>query len=346
MTAAARAAHRVMHFIVPGGIDDPARASGGNVFDRRVAAGLDDGGWDVRMIHADAAPAVADALAQLPAGAVVLIDGLVAGHAPDAVEAAAGRLRIVVLAHMVSASFPDADPDAVAGEGRALRAARCVIATSEWTRDELLARDGIPVERIVVALPGAADAPAASGTVHGGALLCVGVVAPHKGQDVLIEALRTLDAPEPWTCTIAGSLSTCPAYAHRVATLAASFGDRVTMPGVLTWSELDEAYQHTDLLVAPSRVESYGMAIADAMRRGIPVVASTAGGIPQTVAGSGAAVLVPPDDPVALSRELRRWIADPDLRTRLKREALRTRSTLPRWRDTADRVGSTLARMR
>ena len=161
----------------------------------------------------------------------------------------------------------------------------------------------------VVARPGSDDAPEATGTPAGGALLCVGVVAPHKGQDVLIEALAALGADPAWTCTIAGSLDAFPDYADRVATLAAAAGisDRVTLTGALAEDDLDRAYQRADLVVAPSRVESYGMAIADALRRGIPVVASRVGGIPQTVE-SRAAVLVPPGQPQALADALRRWI--------------------------------------
>ena len=335
----------VVHFVVPAGVDDPARTSGGNVFDRRAAEGLSAIGWDVRIVRVDAATDVARALSHLSTGALVLVDGLVARRAPDAIEAAAERLRVVVLAHMVSAAFPDADPREVEGERRALRVARRVIATSEWTRTELMRSEEIPAERIVVATPGADDAPIAIGTPTGGALLCVGVVAPHKGQDVLIEALRRLDANAPWTCTIAGSLDACPDFADRIGALVADagLGDRVAMTGVLSQSELDEAYRRTDLVVAPARVESYGMAIADALRRGIPVIASAVGGIPQTVAGSGAALLVPPDDPKELSEALRRWMSDPRLRARLKGEAVRTRSSLPRWSDTVDRIGATLA---
>ncbi len=349
-------ATRVVHFVVPEGIDDPSRTSGGNVFDRRVAAGLATRGWDVRMEQVDAGPAAEATLARLLStfsgdlgrAAPVLIDGLVARRAPAVLETAAERLPIAVLAHMVGAAFPDADRQEVEGERRALRAAQYVIATSEWTRGVLVAREGIVPARIVVAVPGAAEAPVASGTAAGGALLCVGVVAPHKGQDVLIEALRTLDPNGPWTCTIAGSLAAFPSYADRICALAAGagLGDRITMAGTLTEHELDDAYRGADLVVAPSRVESYGMAIADALRRGIPVVASTVGGIPQTVAGSGAAVLVPPGRPEALTEVLSRWMVDPGLRARLKDEALRTRSTLPRWSDTADRIAATLARMR
>ena len=344
-----RAAGGIVHFVAPDGIDDPRRASGGNVFDRHVRDGLRAIGWDVRMAQVDPdAPAHTDGvLSCLPGGSLVLIDGMIAGRSSRAVEAAAGRLGIVVIAHMVSAAFPDADPSVVEGERRALRSARRVIVTSEWTRSELVRRDVLPLDRIDVACPGSDDAPVATGTPTGGALLCVGVVAPHKGQDTLIEALAALGADPAWSCTIAGSLDACPDYADRVATLAtaAGIGDRVTLTGVLAEDDLDRAYQRADLVVAPSRVESYGMAIADALRRGIPVVVSRVGGIPQTV-GSRAAVLVPPDQPNALADALRRWMAEPGLRERLKDAARRDRASLPRWGETADRIASTLAGVR
>ena len=191
----------IVHFVAPDGIDDPRRASGGNVFDRHVRDGLRAIGWDVRMAQVDPdAPAHTDGvLSCLPAGSLVLIDGMIAGRSPGAVEAAVGRLGIVVLAHMVSAAFPDADPSVVEGEQRALRSARRVIVTSEWTRSELVRRDVLPLDRIVVACPGSDDAPVATGTPAGGALLCVGVVAPHKGQDTLIDALAALGADPAWT---------------------------------------------------------------------------------------------------------------------------------------------------
>jgi glycosyltransferase involved in cell wall biosynthesis len=212
------------------------------------------------------------------------------------VETAARRLRIVLLAHMVAAGFPDADAETVDGEERSLRSARRVIATSEWTRSELARRQVVPAEVV----------------------------------------------------TMAGSLDVDPAYAQRLETLLVEAGltERVTMAGVLTEDELDRAYRHTDLVVAPSRAESYGMAIADALRRGIPVIASSAGGIPQTVAGSAAALLVPPDESAPLADALRRWMLDPALRARLKAEAKRGRGRLPRWSETADRVSRTLGGVR
>lgn len=341
-----RAAGRIVHVVVPDGVGDPLRATGGNVFDGRIARGLAAIGWDVRMRPVRSDAAAEAALSRLPDGALVLIDGLVATRAAAAVAAAEERLRIVVLAHMVAASFADADRCAVEAERRALRSARRVIATSEWTRSELV-RAGIAPERVVVATPGSDEATAADGTPAGVALLCVGVVAPHKGQDVLIEALAALGTKTDWTCTFAGSLAAYPDYAEHVAALAERAGlrDRVTLTGALAGAALDGAYRATDLLVAPSRVESYGMAIADALRRGIPVVASSVGGIPQTVA-SRAAVLVPPDRPRALTDALRRWMVDPGLRERLTDEARRGRAGMPTWSATVDRIAATLAGVR
>ena len=339
-----------LHFVVPDSIDAPARVSGGNVCDRRVRDGLVQQGWTVRMSPVDiGAPAsVHRALSDVPDGGLVLVDGLVAARAPAAIEVAAERLRIVVLAHMVAAAFDDADPDDVAGERRALWVARCVIATSEWTRAELMHRNLVPSGRIVVAPPGADDATLATGTASGVSLLSVGVVAPHKGQDTLVEALATLGTQGDWTCTIVGSLDSHPDFADQVERRAADAGiaDRIRMAGVLGADDLDMAYRSADLFVAPSRSESYGMAIADALRRGIPVVASSVGGIPQAVSTSRAAVLIPPDHPDLLSSALRRWMLDPALRARLTDEARRDRSLLPRWSDTIDQIAATLASVR
>ena len=95
--------------VVPDGIDDPRRPSGGNVYDRRVCRGLVALGWSVQehtvpgrwpRPDAPARSAVAAALARIPSGSVVLVDGLVASVVPEVLEPEAGRLRLVVLLHM------------------------------------------------------------------------------------------------------------------------------------------------------------------------------------------------------------------------------------------------------
>jgi len=338
-----------VHFVVPSGIDDPARVSGGNVYDRRLSEGLSAAGWDVRrrQVETGSAEEARAAFTAVPDGGPVLIDGLVAGRVPEELESSAPRLRVVVLAHMVSASFPGADRRAIEDECRALRAARKVIVTSPWTRSELVNRGLVPPERIVVAAPGADAAPPAEGTRDGRALLCVGVVSAHKGHDILVEALGALHAPPTWRCTIVGSTAADPAFVERITSRAVELGvaDRITMTGALADDDLNAAYRAADLLVAPSRAESYGMAIADALARGIPVIASNVGGIPLTVSPGRAAILVPPE-PQALSRALERWMLDPALRRTLKAEAVRSRTSLPRWRETVDRVAEALVSAR
>ncbi|HEU5111493.1 MAG TPA: glycosyltransferase family 1 protein, partial [Micromonosporaceae bacterium] len=94
-----------LHLVFPGNVDDPGSPSGGNAYDRRLAAGLPaarvhpvDGRWP--RPDGRALAGLAEALAGLPDGAPVLLDGLVACGAPEAVVPEAGRLRPIVLVHL------------------------------------------------------------------------------------------------------------------------------------------------------------------------------------------------------------------------------------------------------
>ncbi len=330
---------RDVWFILPDGIDDPQRVSGGNIYDRQLRQGLAGRGWTLRMAPVADTAAAAEALARVASDGIVLIDGLVAGWAPDAVEAAAARIPVVVIAHMIRSSFSGALDDHVTSETRALRAASKVIATSEWTAGELVRMGLVDGERIAVALPGARETTRHDGADHR-SLLCVGAITAHKGQDVLLAALGLL-ADQPWACTLVGSRALDPDYAARIAAVASEFGDRIRMPGVLQGAALDRAYRRAGLLLAPSRVESFGMAVADARSRGLPVVASAVGGIPEAIAGGGA-LLVPPDDPRALAEALNQWFTEPSLRSRLRQNAELGSVTVPRWADTVDRVDRVL----
>ena len=333
---------REVAFLVPAGIDDPARVSGGNAYDRRVRDGLRARGWRVSTAEVGDARDVAAALADLPPGATVLMDGLVALWAPDEVAAATRRLRIMLLAHMVVAAFPDASASEVAAERDVLAAAHRIIVTSRWTAAELGRRRLAEPDRVTVAAPGV-DVPHVlpdPEATDDRELLCVGVIAPHKGQDTLLDALSRLPERD-WTCTIVGSAAPQSEFASSVSRDAQRFGGRVRLSGVLTGSELATRYRRGGLLVAPSRVESSGMAIAEARAHGLPVVAARVGGIPDTVSGGGA-VLVPPDDPAALAAALDAWMTDPALRRRLRTEAQAARTALPTWADTVIAVAGAL----
>jgi glycosyltransferase involved in cell wall biosynthesis len=304
-----------VHVVVPEGIDDPARPSGGNVYDRHVCDGLAAIGWSV---HEHAVPE------RIPDGAVVLVDGLVAS---PALVAHARRLRLVVLVHM---------PLGHREEGEILAAAAAVVTTSAWSRRRLLERHALPAGRVHVAEPGVDPAELAAGTASGAQLLCVAAVIPGKGHDVLVDALATM-RDLSWYCLCVGSLTRDPAFAERVRRRGLA-----DFPGPRSGADLDRAYAAADLLVLPSRGEAYGMVVTEALARGLPVVASDVGGVPEALGGGG--LLVPPDDPAALAAALRAWLGDAGLRARLRAAARERRESLPRWTTTTSVIAGVLSR--
>ena len=210
-----------VHFVVPDGIDDPGRPSGGNAYDRHVRQGLGSLGWSVR-VHAvtgcwprpDAAAfaALAGVVRKIPDGAVALLDGLLASTAPEVLVPAARRMRLVVLVHMALGHRPAGDTDDTRMRERAvLSAAASVVTTSEWSRRRLLGLYELPPGRVHVAEPGVESAELASGTAAGRALLCVAAVSFEKGHDVLLDALLSLSAL-PWRCDCVGTLDRDPAF--------------------------------------------------------------------------------------------------------------------------------------
>jgi glycosyltransferase involved in cell wall biosynthesis len=344
-----------VYVVVPAGIDDPARVSGGNRYDREVCDDLRRAGWSVPEIAADGrwprpgAPALATlarSLDPLPDGAVVLVDGLIASGAAAVLVPRSGRLRFVVLVHMAFGgdAVPDRDEAAVLG------VARAVVTTSAWTRRHLLERYRLPAARVHVARPGAAPAPVSPRTPGGGRLLSVGTLSPVKGQDLLLAALRSLVA-HPWRCTLVGPLDRHPCFVASLAARATATGiaDRVTMPGARTGTALRREFADADLLVLPSRAETYGMVVTEALAAGVPVVATAVGGVPEAVGRTACGVpglLVAPDDATALAAALARWLTDAELRRRLRGAALQRRETLPDWQRTGEHVRRVLAAVR
>ena len=335
-----------VHVVVPEGIDDPARPSGGNTFDLRVSRGLVAAGWTVH-VHEASNGALGRVVRRIPDGAVVLLDGLVASPAPEVLVPQAGRLRLVVLVHM--ALGHGTTNGARAREGAVLSAAVSVVTTSAWARQTLLELYSLPDDRVHVAEPGADAADLAPGTPTGSALLSVAAVIPGKGHDVLLDALASL-TDLPWRCLCVGSLHRDPAFAERLRRRASDGGieSRVRFAGPRTGAELARSYGAADLLVLPSRRETYGMVVTEALARGLPVVAAEVGGVPEAMGhgadGTRPGLLVPPDDPAALGGALRAWLVDAELRRRLRRAARERRASLSGWPRTTSVVADVLAR--
>jgi glycosyltransferase involved in cell wall biosynthesis len=347
-----------VHVVVPEGIDDPARPSGGNTYDRRVCLGLASLGWSVHE-HAVPGPwplpdrascaALAGTVAEIPEGAVVLLDGLVASTAPEVLVPQASRLRLVVIVHMPLGLRPPADraDDVRTREGEVLSAAAAVVTTSAWTRSRLVELYRLDADRVRVAEPGVDAADLATGTAGGFALLCVAAVTFDKGHDVLLDALAKISAAA-WTCLCVGSLDRDPAFVEdiRCRSLDRGLDGRIEFTGPRTGADLELSYAGADLLVLVSRAETYGMVIIEALARGVPVVVADVGGVGEAL-GHGAGgirpgLLVAPDDPDALAAALRAWLSDAELRERLRRAARKRRESLPGWSSTTSAIAGVL----
>ena len=346
-----------VHVVVPEGFDDPGQPTGGNIYDRRVCAGLAEAGWDVVVAPVAAErPAagpgaradLARAVSAIPDGETVLIDGLLASPAAAQLLPHIARIRMTVLLHMPLATALDAPHDASTehSERSVLRAAAAVVVTSEWTRRQVVTRYSVPASRVHVARPGVNPVATPARPVRG-QLICVGVLGHHKGQDVLIEALAGL-ADRDWHCLLAGPLDRDPDFTERLRARVSclGFGRRVRLAGVLTHATLSHAYTTADLLVAPSRAETYGMAVTEALAHGVPVIAAAVGGLPEalgtTADGTRPGQLVPAGDPAALAAALGDWLGDERHRQRLRAAARQRRSALGGWEETIREIAEAL----
>jgi glycosyltransferase involved in cell wall biosynthesis len=354
---------RAMHFVMPGTVDDPSKPSGGNTYDARVCLDLPAFGWQVHKHAIDgswprpgaaARAELARTLSEMADGSRVLLDGLVACAAPEIIAAETERLRLVVLVHLPLGDETGIDPGLAAEldarERRTLRSVPAIVATSEWAARRLVAHHGLAPDRVHVAAPGADIAPLAAGTDGVSRLLCVASVTPRKAQHRLVEALATLTDLN-WSCVCVGGLGQDPEYVAEIRELIDrhGLGDRLQLVGPQAGAELDASYASADLLVLTSYAETYGMAVTEALARGIPVLATDVGGLPEAVGrapdGGMPGILVPPDNSAALAAELRGWFVDTDVRRRLRAAARGRRAALDGWAATARSLAGVLGRL-
>jgi len=355
MNPADAASARYLHLVVPG---DPSTPTGGYVYDRRMAEGLRGLGWRVDVVALDArfpepdAAALADAAARLgsiPDDALVLIDGLALGVMPDIVRAERDRLRLVGLVHHPLALETGLPPARAAelrrSESAALAAMQRVIVTSPATA-RTLAAFGVPPAAVDVVVPGTDPAPLADGSGGGPLqLLCVGALTPRKGHALLLDALAGLTPPD-WRLTCIGSLDRDPQTAETVRRRIAEPGLRghVRLAGAVDDAALAAAYAGADLFVLPSLFEGYGMAFAEALAHGLPVLGCRAGAVADTVPAD-AGLLVAPGSVPALRDALARLLDDNALRERLAAGARRARPALPDWPASCRRLEGVLKRV-
>ncbi len=335
-------------FATPG---DLSARTGGYGYDRAVIAALPE--FNVEVAHValkggfpfpseteahEAARAINAALAPRD---VALIDGLAYGALPeDAIRAIAAP--VLALCHHPLGLEQGLDPRQakalLRSEAAALALAAHVIVTSAHTRKTLIEEFGVSPSAVTIALPGTAPAARASGSGGGTKLLAVGSIIARKGFDILVEALAGLTRLD-WRLRLVGGAH-APETANALARLieARGLGARIDWLGEVSAEALDGIYDSSDIFVSSSLYEGYGMALAEALARGLPIVTTTGGACADT-APDGAALKVAPGDVDALRAALRRLIQDSDLRRDLSEASWRAGQKLPSWRDAARTIG-------
>jgi glycosyltransferase involved in cell wall biosynthesis len=274
-------------------------------------------------------------LAGVANGTETVVDGLALANLREAVAAQARRLRLIAFVHgplAQESGLPPAEAKRAAHrEAELLLRLRGVLCPSRKTA-AAVGSYGVSPDRIAIVPPGTVKPDRLRprrGPVR--ALLCVANLLPLKGHSVLVEALaqiRDLD----WHLLCIGSLERDPPTAQMIRRMisAAGLERRITLAGEWPPQSVTYVYQRADAFVLPSFHEGYGMVFAEAMAHGLPLIATTAGAIPETVSLE-AALLVPPGDSAALACALRRVIAEPALAARLASGSREAGARLPEW---------------
>jgi glycosyltransferase involved in cell wall biosynthesis len=340
-------------FAVPG---DLATPTGGYGYDRRIIMELKALGWQVDVLslgegfphpNAEQRAMALSRLEALPEGVPVVVDGLALGALPEEAETIARRRPLVALVHhplALETGLSSADAGKLfKSERRALAAARVVIATSPSTGRRLSKDYEVPPDSVTVAPPGTDRGGPVKGAISGTVrLLSVGAVVPRKGFDILIAALAPI-AELKWRLTIAGDLTRDPATAAKLEAdiVQHKLAARVDVLGAVPQEHIFALYAASDIFVLASHLEGYGMAYAEAMAHGLPVIGTTGGATVDTVPPD-AGLLVEPGNVKALTRALRTLIENDKERRWFACGALAASANLPTWHGTAKIVAAAL----
>ncbi|MBM3525733.1 MAG: glycosyltransferase family 4 protein [Alphaproteobacteria bacterium] len=340
---------RTIHLACPGPIDQP---TGGYRYDAAIVRALRDGGRDV-VVHAlagrhpladNVARAAARACLTAAVGGVLVIDGLALPAFADLLPSSAPP--VIALIHHPLALETGIDAATrrhfEAIEPCLARAAQGIVVTSPATVPAIRAM-GVSIDRVAVVTPAVSrGAIPARRSRASTAVLCVASLTPRKGHRVLVAALARLTVRR-WHLTCIGPTEYDATTTARVrmAIGLARLQRRVRLVGSRPSQAVREAYRRADLFVLPSCYEGYGMAFAEALAAGLPVMASGAGAVATTVP-RGAGLLVRAGDAKALARALRRVLQHPLARRRLRQGAVSMARRFPDWPAQARRFAAAI----
>jgi glycosyltransferase involved in cell wall biosynthesis len=347
-----RATHTTLplFFAIPGDIN---QHTGGYAYDRRLLAELAVLGLELVHLQLSATfpnpdtQALADADAQLsalPEGATVIIDGLALGVMNYIAQKHQHRLRLIGLCHhplmLESGLTPAQQQQLHHSEQMALHCCTAIIVTSAATRALLIEYFALQAEKIIVAPPGTDRHRFAACSGEPPQLLTLATITRRKGHDVLIDALAQLTHLE-WHARFVGGDKFDPRWAETIHQKIRTAGltERITCTGNLV--QVDAEFLRADLFVLPSLFEGYGMAYAEALAFGLPIIATNADAIAQLVPKS-AGILVPPKDVTALRAALSHLLTNKSVRAELQAGARAAAEQLPHWNETAQVIAERL----
>jgi glycosyltransferase involved in cell wall biosynthesis len=214
------------------------------------------------------------------------------------------------------------------------RRADLVVVISEHTAAAVQSRLGVSRDRLVVCRPGAPAWRPRTAPPGAGPILFVGTVEPRKNLPTLFAAYERVVAGRPDAPPLllaGGTVEQSAAILQRLAGRPLLDG-RVRHLGYVTDEAREQLYRDASMLVLPSFEEGFGLTAVEAMQVGVPVVASTAGALPEVVGDAG--TLVDPVDERALAQAIERLLGNPG-RRQAHAEAGRQRARQFSWRASA-----------
>jgi glycosyltransferase involved in cell wall biosynthesis len=329
-------------------VGDTGRKTGGYLYNGRVISGLRKRGFEIEEVVAGGASPEEQRTAAPRFGSTfdpsrfdaIIVDALARIVVFRHLDRWLSWQPVVALVHeLPSVAGGGSWPETLSGERNheePLLRADQLVAVSDHGRNVLLGR-GVSPGRIHVVPPGFDGIPVGVGSraprVGPVRALCVAQWIERKGILTLVEAW-TLRERKGAVLELIGETDADPDYAVLVSdAIEAAPQGSIVVSGCVDDAALGASYAAADLFVLPSRYEGYGIVYAEALARGLPIIACDIDPIPELV-GREAAVLVRPDDREDLSAALELLLGDPTLRLRMSAAASRRASRLPRWEHT------------
>jgi len=340
-------------FIIPGDINLP---TGGYRYDKEIINAWKNSGVEVELINfvgnypfpsEKEQQTAIDSIKNFPKADIAVIDGLLGGASPDFIKLLAQHIPVTALIHHPLCLENGLDEGTAkkleASEKQGLEFVKNIITTSPATAKTVSELFQFKTDQIHTVLPGVTRGEFAKGSVNSTVnLLCVGSVIKRKGHRFLLEALSQIKHLD-WQLDCYGSTEFDKnLFAELNEMLKTNkLSEKIKFHGAVSDAELEAAYLSADIFVLPSLYEGYGMVYAEAIVRGLPVIATNAGAIPQTVPKT-CGILIEPENSKMLKQAIEQLISDSELRDQYRNATIREEPNFPTWQKSAHQFAAIL----